>query len=254
MSRRRMIEDLLNAYENAISAGDPEECAKQFCMWTKKVELALGSAGMANEQALWRSALETLEFFPDENSFSAQSESMKAILIGFLANEADDESLVNLERLDQLRGSSSERFDLARLIKLCEELNYCFANGCYLAVTMLTRTVLNHIPPVFGCGKFEEVASNYAGGSSFRKSMQTLLKSSKSIADSYLHQQIRSRESLPNRTQVNFSNDLDILLGEVVRLMSNLVAVTDGLSHKTLGSKRGFGSAVDLLRWCFTML
>jgi len=222
-----MIEDLLNAYENAISAGDPEECAKQFCMWTKKVELALGSAGMANEQADWRSALETLEFCPEENSFPAQSESMKAILIGFLANVSEGESFVDLDRLDQLRASSSERFDFARLIKLCEELNYCFANGCYLAVTMLTRTVLDHIPPVFGCLDFAEVANNYSGGSSFKKSMQRLQTSSRNIADSYLHQRIRKRESLPNRTQVNFSNDLDKLLEEVVRRISQLSEYPD---------------------------
>ncbi len=172
-------------------------------------------------------ALETLEFCPEENSFPAQSESMKAILIGFLANVSEGESFVDLDRLDQLRASSSERFDFARLIKLCEELNYCFANGCYLAVTMLTRTVLDHIPPVFGCLDFAEVANNYSGGSSFKKSMQRLQTSSRNIADSYLHQRIRKRESLPNRTQVNFSNDLDKLLEEVVRRISQLSEYPD---------------------------
>lgn len=37
---------------------------------------------------------------------------------------------------------------------------------------------------------------------------------------SLLHQQIRKREVVPNRTQVNFSNDLDVLLGEIIRKLS----------------------------------
>ncbi|MDX6289746.1 MAG: hypothetical protein QOH42_1545, partial [Blastocatellia bacterium] len=37
---------------------------------------------------------------------------------------------------------------------------------------------------------------------------------------SVLHQQIRKREVIPSRTQVNFSNDLEVLLGEVIRRLS----------------------------------
>ncbi len=48
--------------------------------------------------------------------------------------------------------------------------------------------------------------------------MTNLENSSRKIADSYLHTRIRNKESLPNRTQVNFSNDMDVLLSEIIRI------------------------------------
>jgi len=49
--------------------------------------------------------------------------------------------------------------------------------------------------------------------------MTHLDKSSRKIADAFLHTHIRNKEVLPNKTQVNFSRDLDVLLGEIVRIL-----------------------------------
>lgn len=125
---------------------------------------------------------------------------------------------VDSARIDELRAITSPSFDLVKLIKLCEELNACYANSCFLAVTMLTRAILDHVPPILGCRTFKEVANNY-GGRSFKSSMQHLQKSLRNIADSYLHLPIRSTESLPTEVQVNFSNDLDVLLQEIARVL-----------------------------------
>jgi hypothetical protein len=116
------------------------------------------------------------------------------------------------------KGIKSETLDLTKLIKLCEELNTNFADQCYLAVTMLTRAILDHVPPIFGKGNFKEVA-NHHGGTSFKEAMKHLDESSRKIGNSYLHQRIRRKETLPNRTQVNFSQSLDVLLGEIVRIL-----------------------------------
>lgn len=131
------------------------------------------------------------------------------------------EVFVDIETIEQLRDAQSKDFNLSKLVRLCEELNRCYASECYYAVAMLVRTVLNHIPPVFGYTRFSEVANNYGGaGVSFRKCMQHLEESSRRIADSYAHQTIRDREVLPTRSQVNFSSDLAFLLSEVVRVLS----------------------------------
>jgi len=82
--------------------------------------------------------------------------------------------------------------------------------------------MLDHIPPIFQYNKFSEVANNYGkGGKSFKESMERLENSSRKIADGYLHSQIRSKEILPNDTQVNYSNDIDLLLSEIIRLLSS---------------------------------
>jgi len=83
---------------------------------------------------------------------------------------------------------------------------------------MLVRALLDHVPPVFGESEFKRVANNVVS-KSHRKSFQALDRSSRNIADAALHLQIRKREVLPTKTQVNFSTDFDVLLGELVRIL-----------------------------------
>jgi hypothetical protein len=129
-------------------------------------------------------------------------------------------SFISEERLAALRATDQSEFDCARLIRLCEELNESWKAGSLLSVAMATRAVLDHVPPIFKARVFAEVANSYAGGGrSFRTSMDHLENSARAIANAHLHVQIRQRESLPTRTQVDFSRDLDVLLGEIVRIL-----------------------------------
>ncbi len=126
---------------------------------------------------------------------------------------------VDSTRIEELRTITSSSFDLTKLIKFCDELNVCYTNECYLAIPIIVRAILDHVPPIFGFNTFAEVANNY-GRKSFKDSMQHLEKSSRKIADSILHSHIRRKETLPNPTQVNFYNDLDVLLAELVSILS----------------------------------
>ncbi len=136
---------------------------------------------------------------------------------------------VDTSRLGELRSQTSSLWDASRLIRLAEELNVAEANRCYMSVAMLVRSITDHVPPIFGCQTFTEVANNYAGAKSFRGSMQRLNSSLRHIADAHLHIQIRRSEILPTQTQVDFRAELDALLAEVVRL----------LKDANLGNKRG---------------
>lgn len=127
---------------------------------------------------------------------------------------------ISHERLAELRALHPADYDLRKLIRLCEEINTNFRNECWFAVATLTRALIDHVPPIFGQNTFVEMANNYSGGGkSFKSSMQHLQRSSRSIADSYLHTPIRKNESLPMATQVNFAPDLDVLLEEIVRVL-----------------------------------
>ncbi|MGN3961851.1 hypothetical protein ACS0ZG_07015 [Burkholderia gladioli] len=127
---------------------------------------------------------------------------------------------VHTTRIAELRALPAPKLDPKRLIRLLEELNNAHAAACYMATAMLVRAITDHVPPVFGMGNFAEVASNYAGGKSFKGSMQHLQNSLRNIADAHLHTQIRKSESLPTEPQVDFRGDLDVLLGEVVRVLN----------------------------------
>ncbi len=137
-----------------------------------------------------------------------------------LSKGANEESAyINTGRIEEPRTLAPRQFDLARLIRLCEELNVCFKHECYFAVAILTRAVLDHVPPIFGVTSFSRVANNHAGGKSFNELMHHLEDSSRRIADAHLHSRIRQKEILPNRTQINFSNAVDVLLAEIVRIL-----------------------------------
>jgi hypothetical protein len=128
-------------------------------------------------------------------------------------------AFVDPERLSQLKSIKSTQYDLSRLIRLCEELDIAYTQECYHAAAMLTRSIIDHIPPIFNVKSFAEVASNYAGGRSFKEMAQHLQNSSRTVADAHLHTQIRVKESLPNQTQVDVRQAFDVVLAEVIRVL-----------------------------------
>jgi hypothetical protein len=122
-------------------------------------------------------------------------------------------------RIQQLNVIQNSNYDLSRLIKMCHEINDNAANNNWISTILLVRAVLDHVPPIFGFVTFIEVANNFSATKSVKISLQHLQNSSRTIADSHLHTPIRKKETLPTKTQVNFSNDLDVLLAEIVRIL-----------------------------------
>jgi len=127
---------------------------------------------------------------------------------------------VNPSRIDELRKIKSKKFDLIKLVEMCEELNNISSVESSYSPTLLVRAIIDHIPPIFGYANFSQVANNYNGGtSSFKKSMMTLNNSLRNIADNNIHSQVRDKEVLPNQTQTDFTPELDLLLSEVIRVL-----------------------------------
>lgn len=132
---------------------------------------------------------------------------------------------VDPARIMALQQIGSGRWDYSRLVELCRELNVAAANRCYISTAMLLRAIVDHVPPTLGFPTFAEVANNYGGSKShksFKGSMQSLQLSLRNIADMNLHSAIRQSESLPSEVQVYFAADLDVLLGEVIRVSRQL--------------------------------
>ncbi len=150
---------------------------------------------------------EQMEHPEDEGSEHPQDDAPRFVYV--------DES-----RIAELRGIASDDFDLRKLVAICEELNVCYRSQCYHAVAALTRALMDHIPPLLDQASFSEVANNYGGSRSFKDCMQRLEGAARKIADGHLHTQVRASEALPTRTQVNFSNEVDLLLAEIVRVIN----------------------------------
>lgn len=127
---------------------------------------------------------------------------------------------ISLSRIEELKKIRNARFDCTRLICMCEELNECATHGNAHAVIMLTRAILDHVPPVFEFKNFSEVVSNYRGGGrSFRASIERLEHQSRKVADRLLHMSIRDKEVAPNMNEVSFTSEIETLLSEFCRLL-----------------------------------
>lgn len=125
---------------------------------------------------------------------------------------------VDLDLITQLQAVENGYFDFTRLAELCRELNVAAAGHAYMAITMLVRAVLDHVPPVLGCTSFAEVASSYPGSKSFKDHMRHLDLSSRKVADGFLHTRIRRRESLPTQVEVDFRSSIGELIREILRV------------------------------------
>lgn len=132
-----------------------------------------------------------------------------------------NDPFINEDRLQELKDISSQqsKFNCLKLIKLCEELNSNYSNENYYASAMLTRAIMDHVPPIFGKNNFTEVANNYSGGVSFKKLMKNLNDFQKNISDGILHEHIGNTESLLHATDVNSSQAIGQLLGEIVKIL-----------------------------------
>ena len=67
------------------------------------------------------------------------------------------------------------------LVRMCKEINSSYAHGNVLAVALLMRTVLNHIPPVFGHDTFAQVLTGT--GKSLKDSFNHLENGLRKVAD-----------------------------------------------------------------------
>jgi hypothetical protein len=132
-------------------------------------------------------------------------------------------TFVHSERIAQLRGLTGAKPSTLRLVRLCEEINTCYELRCLMAVALLARTVINHVPPALGFQTFAEVVNNYGGGPKTNKSFKQIAKKlddvARSIGDMIAHQAMRPTESVPGPAQIDFTQELDVLLDEVARVL-----------------------------------
>ena len=195
-------------YQN-LSSEQREEIIKALMeawSWLEREGIIAHKSGIDQEQFFFTKAGARLKNAADLESYRKAKLPPQDLI-------SSSEVYVGLERIQELQAIKSNKFDLSKLVELCEELNKTYSIKCYLAVAMLVRAIVDHVPPIFGCKKFAEVANNYSGGStSFKQALGILGTSLRRVADGPLLTRISGKETLPNQTQVKFSNDLDVLL------------------------------------------
>lgn len=125
--------------------------------------------------------------------------------------------------IDRIQEVSSQQFDTSFLVRLCKEINSCFAHGNIVATALTMRTVLNHVPPVFGQRSFKDVTAQ--SGRSHKDMFVHLEEGLRKIADCLGHGTIAGSISYPSASQVDpYKPQFEVLLNEVCdRLSQDIV-------------------------------
>ncbi len=153
---------------------------------------------------------------------------LRANLLGVVdaLEEIDDKNIISRRKLltipfvdetiiEEIQNLEFPGLDTKKLIRFCEELNTCYMSGNYISCLLLIRAVMNHIPPVFGFTKFEQVAAQSA--KSVKKSFQILQDNARALSDLHNHMPMRSREPIPTRSQVEpYRASFEILMHEII--------------------------------------
>jgi hypothetical protein len=164
-----------------------------------------------NKRLFW------LSRFPNDSTVSLSTPADDANATARPATHA----YVDSKRIDRLKSISSKEFDLSRLIRLCEELNINFSGKCCLGTIMITRAILDHVPPIFGCSTFSAITAENSSSDALKQAVRTLSDGFVKIAGRYLDRQIKGIEPLPAINQVDFSEEIDILLAEIIGRLSD---------------------------------
>jgi len=122
--------------------------------------------------------------------------------------------IVDPALIARLEAVESSTYDVAALVRICKEINSSYAHGNVLAVALLMRTVLNHVPPVFGHDTFAQVLASV--GKSLKDSFDHLENGLRKVADFHTHRKIVAVESYPSAAQVEpFKPQFELLLHQV---------------------------------------
>lgn len=127
---------------------------------------------------------------------------------------------IDESRIAELGSLDCPSLDFSRLIQMCRELNMAYDANSFISVIFLVRAIIDHVAPLFGAPNLKEAANKLS--LSKKRSVIHLDTSLRNMADSYLHLHIRRNEILPTASEVNFSQDLSVLLGEVVSMARSL--------------------------------
>lgn len=138
----------------------------------------------------------------------------------YAANAASNAAFLNTEVLARLKAIDDPRFDVRKLLKMCEELNDAYARENYISSALLVLAIINHVPPVFGVSTFAEVVAR--SGRSLKAVLARLNEEARPIADLHTHALMRAMEHLPTKNQIEpYKASFELLMQEVlVRLGS----------------------------------
>ena len=123
--------------------------------------------------------------------------------------------IVAPEIVAHLEQNPSTRFDTQFLARVCREINSCWSHGNVMATSLLMRSVLNYVPPIFGQSTFAQVSAQ--AGRSLKDSFEHLENGLRKIADFQTHRTSGPFTPYPSIAQVEpFKPQFELLMHEIL--------------------------------------
>lgn len=123
---------------------------------------------------------------------------------------------ISTRLIEELEAIKNSTLNAAKLLRLLRELNSNYAAGHPYSSLMLSRAVLDCIPPVFGHRTFLEVVNNTAGmGETDRKYMKSLVQF-RIAADDALHRLLGPKEDLIDMHYLPQAAAMEALISVVI--------------------------------------
>lgn len=134
------------------------------------------------------------------------------------ARKIKTDKFINPNRIKELKKVNS-KYDLEKLIILCDELNDNWKFGNYYSVIADLRMILHFVAPLFDdkYEAFKEVHANFNGGPSFKKVTNRLLDFI-NVADIHAHQRANHKDPVPNESTVSVQAEIDVLLAKIISI------------------------------------
>src|SRR6185437_583393 len=227
-SKKKVVEELIEQARNFRSCGPSDDPDEQTAVTTGYRYLVVQFKRLAGP-ILPEGAASRLDAIDVEvdNLYSAYDakaeldallpdiEAALEILDGTSLGGSSNLWIVHPQLVSQIAELEVSSVDLLFPARICREINSSYAHGNILATALLMRTVLNHVPPVFGNQTFDQVVAN--AGKSLKDSFDHLQSGLRKVADFHAHRKITAAESYPSIAQVEpFKPQFELLLQQVM--------------------------------------
>ena len=126
------------------------ECTKQYASRISADNVHTDpSAGGAPSSYFWPKCPKDCLYYSKSELFIHSLNSEVEEISNYKSTHEDYIDFSRIQELNDLKKKGNNQFDLTKLIEMCEELNKCYSDKCFLAVVMLLRSILDHVPPIF---------------------------------------------------------------------------------------------------------
>lgn len=127
-------------------------------------------------------------------------------------------AFIDLKHIRSLKKINNANIKI--LTRICQEINVCYINKCFLSMIMLVNAIYDYSPSVVGLHSFDEILTRCNKSVSFKNDIKYFKGIATNISESYENFDMESQEQFIGTSQINcISLELNMLLSKIIRYL-----------------------------------